>query len=345
MRLKTVIAVLLGLGVVLTVLGSVAVPNEQLPSRTGPSIASAKSWGYQLQRIHPALVPSGIDVMVVDYARHGDEPSVLTASDIATLRRRSDGTQRIVLAYLSIGEAESYRYYWQSHWRFRPPSWLIRENSDWKANYVIRYWDPGWQQILFDEHTTLVDRFLGRFLTSRRSYVDRIIEAGFDGVYLDRVDAFDEAGKERPSAEADMVALVSALSAYAKRRRPGFLVVPQNGEELLQHESYRKAIDGAAKEDLVFGLDGADIENTDDNIEHSIALLNQVKADGKSVFVVEYVRAPEKRIAIQKRLQQTGFVLHFAARLLNLPPEAPPRPLASPPSPEPRAPGRAAPQR
>jgi cysteinyl-tRNA synthetase len=262
--------------------------------------------------------------MVVDYARHGDEPTVLSRSEIDALRRRPDGTERIVLAYLSVGEAESYRYYWQPQWRFRPPSWLIRENSNWRGNYLVRYWDSSWQQIIFKPKPSLFDRFMEGVGAVPKSYVDRIIDAGFDGVFLDRVDAFDEASKVHPTAEADMMTLVARLSAHAKSRKPGFLVVPQNAEELLQHKAYRDVIDAVAKEDLVFGLKGAEVSNEIEDVQHTSEMLNYLKTDGKPVFIVEYVRSPEKREAAVRQVAPLGFILQFANRLLNLPPEPPP---------------------
>jgi cysteinyl-tRNA synthetase len=88
-----------------------------------------------------------------------------------------------VLAYLSIGEAESYRYYWHREWDrlgdgvpdAGAPAWLEGENPQWRGNYKVRYWDPGWRSILYGRSD---------------AYLDGIISRGFDGVYLDLVDAY-----------------------------------------------------------------------------------------------------------------------------------------------------------
>jgi len=92
---------------------------------------------------------------------------------------RAGKAGRKVLAYLSIGEAETYRPYWQAGWGANgdgtpdatAPSWLLWENPFWEANYVVRYRDPGWQNLIF-------------------ASLDKIFAAGFDGVYLDIVDGF-----------------------------------------------------------------------------------------------------------------------------------------------------------
>jgi cysteinyl-tRNA synthetase, unknown class len=308
-------------------------PRAPMAARTGPSILDARTWGYQLQNATPDRIAAAIDVLVIDSQRLREPHATLTADMVARFASRPDGRKRIVLAYLSVGEAESYRYYWRSHWSVMKPSFVGAENTEWKKNYRVRYWDPGWQNILFEPRRSLFDALLERVSETRMAYLDRILEAGFDGVYLDRVDAYEEWAKERPSAEADMIALVDALSTYAKTRRPGFLIVPQNGEELLRHAHYRRTIDAVAKEDLYFGIDHSDGENAAQEVAASVSLLTRARADKIPVMVVEYVAAPEKRAQAEARARERGFMLHFASRQLNQPPELPMLPLATTPPP------------
>ncbi len=96
-----------------------------------------------------------------------------SSDEIAQLRRKANGGRRLVIAYMSIGEAEDYRYYWQSSWGKYPPKWLEAENPDWEGNYKVRYWEGEWQHIIL------------------YSYLERIQKANFDGVYLDIIDAFE----------------------------------------------------------------------------------------------------------------------------------------------------------
>jgi len=119
-----------------------------------------------------ALAEAPYDVLVVDGWFDAGVP--LSAGDLAALGRKPGGGERLVLAYLSIGEAEDYRADWSPSWALRPPAWLGDENPDWPGNYAVRYWDPEWQAIVF-------------------ARLDGLIAAGFDGVYLDKVDAFDTA--------------------------------------------------------------------------------------------------------------------------------------------------------
>jgi cysteinyl-tRNA synthetase len=58
----------------------------------------------------------------------------------------------------------------------RPPDWLDKENPNWKGNFKVRYWHKDWQDIILNKHN---------------GYLQKIIQAGFNGVYLDIIDAFE----------------------------------------------------------------------------------------------------------------------------------------------------------
>ena len=71
-----------------------------------------------------------------------------TASEIRELKTKRNGGKRLVICYMSIGEAEDYRYYWNGAWKTDKPAWLAGENPHWKGNYVVKYWDTDWQKII-----------------------------------------------------------------------------------------------------------------------------------------------------------------------------------------------------
>jgi cysteinyl-tRNA synthetase, unknown class len=264
-------------------------------------VARAKSWGYQLRNIEPSVIAaSAYDVVVIDFAQQGRP---FTPAEVAAMRAKPDGGRRIVLAYLSIGEAERYRFYWQPAWYLTPPAWIGPENPEWRGNYLVRYWEPAWQNLMFG---------------APDSYLDRILSAGFDGVYLDRVDAYADWDKERADARQRMTEFVAALSAYAKRRSAGFQIVVQNAEELLEDDAYLRVIDAIAKEDLLHGIDHTDAPNPADDVEHSIELLQRARKAGKGVLVVEYLCRREDIAKAERRLsQELGFVAYVAPRTLH----------------------------
>ena len=100
-------------------------------------------------------------------------------------------------------------------------------------------------------------------IAARQSFLKRIIDAGFDGVYLDRVDVFWEQSKERPTAREDMIQLRHRAGGdRARKLKPGFIVIAQNAEDLLDEQRYRDVIDGLGKEDLLYGQHGTNARNT-----------------------------------------------------------------------------------
>jgi cysteinyl-tRNA synthetase, unknown class len=300
-----------------------------LPARTGPPLSRAQSWGYQLQGVSVASLAPELDMMVVDYARDGRQETALKPSEVARLRQRGSSQPRIVLSYLSIGEAESYRFYWRPSWRQNPPPWLGTENATWRHNFAVQFWDAQWQNVIIKtKPATRLDELMERFWPAQKAYLDHIIDAGFDGVYLDRIDAYEGATTKRATARADMIAFVQAISAYAKARRPGFLIVPQNAEELLDNDGYLAAIDGVAKEDLLFGLAGDGTANDPEEISASTALLARVRAARKPVFVIEYLKDQAVQAQASKELRGRGFIDVYAARTLDQAPK--PSPATSP---------------
>jgi cysteinyl-tRNA synthetase len=189
--------------------------KDEAPATAAHLLAAAKSWGYQLQTIDPnEIAASRYDMLVVDYSRDGTDARALTAEEVAKLKVKPDGGRRIVLSYLSIGEAETYRYYWKWHWGwfFGRPDWRGRQNTEWRGNYGVRSWEKDWQSIIF---------------SGDNSYLERIIKGGFDGVYLDKVDEYVDMAKENPNARDQMIAFVTALAGACRQLRPGFLIAAE----------------------------------------------------------------------------------------------------------------------
>lgn len=104
------------------------------------------------------------------------EPSIngvfFTKKEIEKLKRKKNGGKRIIIAYFSIGEAEDYRYYWNPKWKKRKPNWIVKENPNWKGNYIIKYWSPEWKQII-------------------KNYQKKLDGIGVDGYYLDTIDTYE----------------------------------------------------------------------------------------------------------------------------------------------------------
>lgn len=243
-------------------------------------LPKVRDWAIQLQEADPSsIVKSGFQLVVIDYSRDGSEEGAYSREEIDLLK--SSGI--IPIAYLSIGEAEDYRFYWREEWFHDPPAWLGRENPEWEGNYAVKYWEEEWKRIL-------------------RAYVDRIVERGFCGLYLDKVDEFEywsdpESGEREVLPEVDaarrMIDLIIEVAEYARSEAgQAFLVIPQNGERILKYDDGEllRTISGWAAEDLFY--DGTEEWSGDDAAwitAHRLTYLDSLVAGGKLVLSVDYV--------------------------------------------------------
>lgn len=278
------------------------------PVHTDSTPAAIRSWAYQLTDIKPKEIAAlGVDLVVIDYAAEGDEESAFTPTDVARMKRRPGGGTKKLVCYMSIGEAEDYRFYWQSAWNKKAtrPQWLDDENPDWQGNYKVRFWDEDWQAIILGKPT---------------AYLDRIIAAGFDGVYLDIIDAFEywrDEKRERSDADREMIAFVQRISAHARAKRPDFMIIAQNGEALLADPGYRGAISAQAKEDIFYGIDGDGKANTRADVEHAIGYLAYARDAGLPILAVEYLDDDRKIAEAAAKLADLGCIAYFGPRDLD----------------------------
>jgi cysteinyl-tRNA synthetase len=231
------------------------------------------SWRYQLQNVDPVeFGDEYADYKVTD--PFNDKEAVRWSVADVQIMRGDPHTK--LLAYLSIGEAETYRPYWQKSWLMGDkPLWLDDENPDWPGNYKVEFWNGEWKQIIFKE-------------------VDAIIDQGFDGLYLDIIDAFEYfEDKGVHDAGHRMVRFVIEIAEHARKRRPGFLIFPQNGEALLEFPSYVNTISGIGVEDVVYG---AEEDGEKNEVGHTAERCDDLRLLGdKPILLVEYGLGPKRR--------------------------------------------------
>ena len=232
-----------------------------------------------------------------------------TLAEINDISNKDGTNPKILLCYMSIGEAENYRPYWQDEWDAddngvpddNAPEWLGIENPDWDGNYKVKYWMQDWQVIIFGSNT---------------SYFDEIIARNFDGVYFDIVDAFEyyeEMGDE--SAGQKMVYFVGNLSTYAKNINPDFFIVPQNGESLVKYKGYLDLVDGIGREDIIYT---GNSHNSQEEIDWVIPFLDDFQTAGKFVLEVEYCTIPRYINNVYFYAKESGYICYVGPRDLSI---------------------------
>jgi cysteinyl-tRNA synthetase len=232
--------------------------------------------------------------------------------DLEQMRNGKPG--RRIIAYISIGEAEDYRPYWHKEWASKDkltkaaPAWLDVENPEWKGNYRVKYWRPEWQKLVLNS-------------------IDDAMSRGFDGVYLDIVDAFetferdgrnyidDRANPETgQSFRRDMVDWVKAIAARARSRNPAAMVIPQNGSQLLANADFLAMISAIGIEDLF--TNGNKLQSK----SHTREVLNdlqKISAALKPVLLIEYCQSQERQALSKKLANENGMIWLITDRQLK----------------------------
>jgi cysteinyl-tRNA synthetase len=254
------------------------------PAAQEPDWAGVDNFLYQLQRADPDRIgETAFDLAVVTLATAGSSPHVIPAL------RDSPGGPKIILCYMSIGQSETYRWYWDPNWETNPPTWLDVPDGIWAGDHWVHYWDPGWQSIIYG---------------TSESYLDQIIALGFD--------------QGRDTAAREMVDFILKFTEYARRKHPGFGVFPQNAEELgVQFPDYMDAMTGIGVEDLYYGYPRDHEPSPTDWTAEREVILDQWVAAGKLVLTIDYTARPEQIADAYFRSHTRGYVPYVTDRSLG----------------------------
>lgn len=158
-------------------------------------------------------------------------------------------------------------------------------------NYWVHYWDPNWQHVI-----------------SR--YLDAIISAGFDGVYLDRIDAYQES--YAAGHENDMVRFVTNIAHYARTHSPlgeDFGIIVQNAEELAAHHpDYVRLVTGIGREEVyVQATNRPTSQSARAQTEKYLDLFHQ-NSLGKLVLTVDYANRTDLVCTTYERARAKAYI-------------------------------------
>lgn len=119
-----------------------------------------------------AIANTNFDVVIIDLFFNKE---MLTLNDVNRIKVKANGGKRLVISYISIGSAERYRYYWKKCWGLHHPLCIKRKYKGYNDEFWVEFWKKDWQKIIYGNDN---------------SYIKKIIDAGFDGAYLDNVEAY-----------------------------------------------------------------------------------------------------------------------------------------------------------
>jgi len=104
-----------------------------------------------------------------------------------------------------------------------------------------------------------------------------------------------------------MVEFVHNISQYTHEKTSDeFLIIPQNGEALLESSEYRSYISGIGIEDLYYHSDSEPVDPV--LTQEREELLSLLVAEQKLVLTVDYVQDPDRQKEVYERSRAKGFI-------------------------------------
>ena len=122
------------------------------------------------------IVGSAYEMVVLDFIPSEENNTDFPMAAVIE-RLHTASHPKLVIAYIDVGQAEDFRQYWELGWEIGNPEWIVGGDPDgWEGNYPVAYWYDEYRQIWLDPDGLL----------------HQIVEAGFDGVYLDWIEAYSD---------------------------------------------------------------------------------------------------------------------------------------------------------
>ncbi|MFC1651826.1 MJ1477/TM1410 family putative glycoside hydrolase [Patescibacteria group bacterium] len=285
-------------------------------------LSSIKTWAYQIQNQNldnniQKLADSQYELLVIDNTRSlKGEEEYNNKADIEKIK----ATDKIVIGYIDIGEAESYRWYWKDDWKVGSPAFIQKPDPDgWDENYPVRFWENDWQKIILKS-------------------VDQMLDDGYDGIYMDWIEAYQDediikaAEREKLNPEEEMLKFIRKIREHARATDSDFFLIAQNAVELIDNKIYPELIDAIGVENIWFDgsgdLDSAESEGDNptskENTEYYLEYMAKFKAKNIPIFTVDYAEKKKNADYVYQKSAELGFKPYVTIRSLKRLTETPP---------------------
>jgi cysteinyl-tRNA synthetase, unknown class len=309
------------------------ITKENIPSTSKIKLENIKYWAYQINGNYSddevkKLVDSKYDLIVLEPTRTISKSyNYDIASVVKKLKesKASDGiSNKLVLAYIDIGQVEDWRWYYDKIKNKTGNDNLIlgADSEGWSGSYQVKYWSQDWKDIMINGSKYAEG-------LNYNSNLQQSINDGFDGVYLDWVEAYENgsvlqaASADGVSAKLEMLKLLSELRTYTKAKKSDFYVIQQNGANLIEYsDNILNYVDGIAQEAVWYDGEGYDWDTSVSDIREDsfttseyLRQLTKYKNAGKVVLNVEYAENCAKEVYELSRTN--GFIPYCTRRGLD----------------------------
>ena len=201
----------------------------------------------------------------------------------------ADKQGRLLIGYLSLGEAEEFRDYWEE---IAEEDWVLFENPNWKADHLIDPRSSAWRKLVV------------------KTIARHISDFGYDGFMLDTLDTaemlleLDQTGFA--GVREGMADIIQAL----RRKFPDKIIIANRGLQIIPLAA--EALDGVLVEDVRSMYDfkqKASRRLTPHEQEWIDNQLLNISLLGLPVFALDYVDPPDPPLAnaVFAELKQAGF--------------------------------------
>lgn len=261
------------------------------------AFASCSAFTDSAESTAPPSVIDSVESFAVYFANPWRD--TLTTLDLAVLDPSNRSTAEIQqlreqgvlpIAYVSVGEAESYRYFFDQV----DPDWLLGKNPNWPDHYYVDARAEGWRALL-----------TGTILPNIR-------DQGFRGFFLDMVDT--ALPSLYPQTKPGMIALIEEI----RQSYPEQTLIMNNGLFLV--EDVQASIDALIVESVFTRYDFAEdryLKTPPAQRDPVVERLHQYRTEyGLPPLLINYAGSSDSalRVYAARRSRAEGF-LNFASTI------------------------------
>jgi uncharacterized protein (TIGR01370 family) len=267
------------------------------PPRAGgsgspPKLADVQRWWI--------LIGSSPALDAIDWRNHARDTQMVVLSGDPRIPLGDLPHGAIRLGYLSVGEADPRRDYWND---VRGAPYLVEPDPIWPDNVRVDVRDPQWQAVLLDRE------------------IPRLLAMGFNGLMLDTIDTAPYLEAKDRVRFAGMRQGLRELLRVIHQRFPSAPLIANGTEALIDAAPY---VDGFVVEGVFATYDfGRRLyrETTADERTWKLAQIDQALAVARHpVFTIEYADVGDAALSqwATTQAEQRGFRPYVTVKDLNM---------------------------
>lgn len=246
------------------------------------------------------LIGSSPALDAIDWRNHARDAQMVVLSGDPRIPLTDLPREAIRLGYLSVGEADPRRDYWNE---VRGAPFLVEPDPSWPDNVRVDVRDPQWQAVLLDRE------------------IPRLLALGFDGLMLDTIDTAPYLEAKDRVRFAGMREALRELVRAIHQRFPSAPLIANGTEALIDVAPF---VDGFVVEGVFATYDfGRRLyrETTADERNWKLAQIDQALAVARRpVFTIEYADVGDPALSewASTQAERRGFRPYVTVKDLNM---------------------------